>query len=110
LSFFNSKSWYQSKWRPCSKTCGKGVQIREVVCRGKTAPGKFETVPDDKCDMNKKPKGLNEQDCNMIDCPAEWVPTEWSKVWLLVFLVLGRGEGWDGRNSKPRVIYSVTNF
>lgn len=45
------------------------------------APGKFETVSDSQCDINKKPKGLEEQDCNMIACAADWVPTKWSKVW-----------------------------
>ena len=72
-------SWYVSGWRPCSKTCGKGAQTREVVCRQEVTRGKFQTLPDSKCTGNK-PSDPVSRDCNKIDCPAENVPGDWSAV------------------------------
>ena len=72
-------SWYVSGWRPCSKTCGKGAQTREVVCRQEVTRGKFQTLSDSKCTGNK-PSDPVSRDCNKIDCPAENVPGDWSAV------------------------------
>ena len=72
-------SWYVSGWRPCSRTCGKGVQTRQVVCRQEETRGKYKTVSDSKC-SGAKPTDPKSQDCNKIDCPAEYVPGDWSKV------------------------------
>lgn len=70
-------TWYVSGWRPCSKTCGKGAQTREVVCRQEVTRGKFQTLSDSKCTGNK-PSDPVSRDCNKIDCPAENVPGDWS--------------------------------
>ena len=72
-------SWYVSGWRPCSRTCGKGVQKRQVECRQEETRGKYKTVSDSKC-SGAKPTDPTSQDCNKIDCPAENVPGDWSKV------------------------------
>lgn len=69
-----------STWRPCSKTCGRGQQIREVLCREKIAQGVHRTVLDEKCSINDKPKGILEKDCNKIACNADWVTGNWSQV------------------------------
>jgi len=71
-------AWYVSGWRPCSRTCGKGVQTRQVVCRQEVSRGKYKTVSDSKC-SGAKPTDPKSQDCNKIDCPAEYVPGAWSK-------------------------------
>ncbi|KAJ7328150.1 metalloendopeptidase [Desmophyllum pertusum] len=77
----NTKScapvWYVSGWRGCSKTCGKGVQTRQVVCRQEETRGQYKTLSDSKC-SKAKPTDPESQDCNKIDCPAEYVPGDWS--------------------------------
>ena len=72
-------SWYVSGWRPCSRTCGKGVQTRQVVCRQEVTRGKYKTISDSKC-SGAKPTDSKTQDCNKIDCPAEYIPGDWSEV------------------------------
>ena len=72
-------SWYVSGWRPCSRTCGKGVQTRKILCRQQVSRGQYSTLPDSNCAATK-PEGPETQDCNKIDCPAEKFPGEWSSV------------------------------
>ena len=72
-------SWYVSGWRPCSRTCGKGVQTRTILCRQQVSRGQYNTLPDSNCAATK-PEGPETQDCNKIDCPAEKFPGEWSSV------------------------------
>lgn len=72
-----SPSWYVSGWRPCSKTCGKGVQKRQILCRQQVTRDHTNTLPDSKCTA-PKPNDAVTRDCNKIDCPAENVPGEWS--------------------------------
>lgn len=79
IHFYSFISWYVSGWRPCSRTCGKGVQTREIVCRQEVSRGQFNTLPDSQC-TDAKPTDPPTQDCNKIDCPAEKVPGDWSAV------------------------------
>ena len=79
IHFYSFISWYVSGWRPCSRTCGKGVQTREIVCRQQVSRGQFNTLPDSQC-TDAKPTDPATQDCNKIDCPAEKVPGDWSAV------------------------------
>ncbi|XP_068685317.1 A disintegrin and metalloproteinase with thrombospondin motifs 6-like [Montipora foliosa] len=72
-----SPHWYVSGWRPCSRTCGKGVQIRQILCREQVTREHFNTVPNSKC-TETKPSELVTRDCNKIDCPPDNVPGEWS--------------------------------
>lgn len=69
--------WYVSGWRPCSQTCGKGVQTRQILCRQEVSRGQFNTLADSQCTA-AKPEGPETRDCNKIDCPAEKLPGEWS--------------------------------
>ncbi|XP_078380418.1 A disintegrin and metalloproteinase with thrombospondin motifs 6-like isoform X1 [Oculina patagonica] len=69
--------WYVSGWRPCSRTCGKGVQTRQVVCHQEETRGHFKTLSDSMC-SGAKPTDPESRDCNKIDCPAEFVPGGWS--------------------------------
>ncbi|PFX33597.1 A disintegrin and metalloproteinase with thrombospondin motifs 6 [Stylophora pistillata] len=70
-------TWYVSGWRPCSRTCGKGQQTRQVICRQEVTRGKFQTLSDSECTGNK-PSDPVSRDCNKIDCPAENIPGDWS--------------------------------
>ncbi|KAJ7328149.1 metalloendopeptidase [Desmophyllum pertusum] len=70
--------WYTSGWRPCSRTCGKGIQLRVIVCRQKISQDDHETLEDSSC-PNPKPIGILQQECNKVACPAaEWRHLAWS--------------------------------
>ncbi|XP_028437274.1 thrombospondin type-1 domain-containing protein 4 isoform X1 [Perca flavescens] len=55
--------WFTTEWSACSRSCGKGLQMREVRC----------LTPDKKhsheCDFNTKPE--QEQICNTIPCSPQ---------------------------------------
>lgn len=70
--------WYLSGWRPCSKTCGKGIQLRTIVCRRKISQDHYETVDESSCTEQKPVRNL-QQECNRIACPAEWKHLAWSE-------------------------------
>ncbi|XP_068708266.1 A disintegrin and metalloproteinase with thrombospondin motifs 6-like [Montipora foliosa] len=72
-----SQQWYISDWSPCSRTCGKGVQTRQILCRQQVTREHFETMPDSMC-TGTKPSEPVTKDCNKIDCPPDNVPGEWS--------------------------------
>ncbi|XP_068687209.1 A disintegrin and metalloproteinase with thrombospondin motifs 6-like isoform X1 [Montipora foliosa] len=70
--------WFQSVWSPCSKTCGRGVQKRLIICRRNITQFKYQRLPELSCN-GTKPAGSTERSCNAIICHAEWMPTAWSK-------------------------------
>ncbi|KAK5862231.1 hypothetical protein PBY51_017649 [Eleginops maclovinus] len=55
--------WFTTEWSACSRSCGKGLQMREVRC----------LTPDKKhsheCDLDIKPE--REQICNTIPCSPQ---------------------------------------
>ncbi|XP_073341029.1 thrombospondin type-1 domain-containing protein 4 [Pagrus major] len=55
--------WFTTEWSACSRSCGKGLQMREVRC----------LTPDKKhsheCDLSPKPE--QEQICNIIPCSPQ---------------------------------------
>ena len=71
--------WNISDFSPCTKTCGGGVQTREVHCIHEVARGGGNTLPVT-ADLCPQPPPRAQQFCNMIDCPIEWKVAEWSKV------------------------------
>ncbi|XP_069958096.1 protein madd-4-like isoform X3 [Cherax quadricarinatus] len=70
--------WNISEFGECSKTCGGGIQTREVKCIHEVTRGGTNTVevPDSLC---PQPPHRTQQHCNFMDCPPEWVPSRWSK-------------------------------
>lgn len=52
--------WFTTEWSACSRSCGKGLQVREVRCL--TADKKHSLA----CDPSTKPE--QEQMCNTIPC------------------------------------------
>ncbi|CAI5448985.1 unnamed protein product [Caenorhabditis angaria] len=78
--------WVPEDWQTCSKSCGIGVQNREVTCRVKAGEVttmssiiKFieTTVPKEKCEAFQKPKET--QECNLNPCDSEyqWYFGQW---------------------------------
>ncbi|XP_074509641.1 thrombospondin type-1 domain-containing protein 4 [Sebastes fasciatus] len=59
--------WFTTEWSACSRSCGKGLQMREVRC---LTPEKKHSH---ECDLRPKPE--QEQICNTIPCSPQ-VPDE----------------------------------
>lgn len=70
--------WNYSDFQPCTKSCGIGIQTREVNCIHEVAQGSSNTVviPNHMCPQPPPP---DRQYCNVLDCPVKWHTSEWSK-------------------------------
>ena len=66
-------SWDVGEYQECSKTCGGGVQMRQVMClrRSDRRP-----APDYLCDARKAPENIRH--CNYHSCPPSWFVGNWS--------------------------------
>lgn len=71
--------WNTSDFSACSRSCGGGVQTRQVDCIHEVARGGSNTLPVGP-DLCPQPPPRAQQYCNMIDCPVEWKTGEWSQV------------------------------
>lgn len=64
-------AWYVSPWTDCSRSCGRGVQTRQVTCRMKVDANKYG--PSTNCSKDTKPTiGLTKKYCNSISCDSDW--------------------------------------
>uniref|UniRef100_A0AAX7SV68 Si:ch211-267e7.3 n=1 Tax=Astatotilapia calliptera TaxID=8154 RepID=A0AAX7SV68_ASTCA len=57
--------WFTTSWSQCSKTCGRGVQVREVKCY----QGEELVTRGHSCDSALKPE--TKQSCEIQSCPTE---------------------------------------
>ncbi|XP_026712235.1 ADAMTS-like protein 3 isoform X1 [Athene cunicularia] len=68
--------WHVEEWQQCSRTCGGGIQTREVYCKQLLTDGSFLKHSDDTC---QEPKLATTKPCAKVDCPPQLVVGEWSK-------------------------------
>ncbi|XP_042901645.1 papilin isoform X2 [Parasteatoda tepidariorum] len=69
--------WQVSVWDECSKSCGGGVQYRQVHCQ-RVAHGMPVVVPDSECLSKEGDKPLYARACSDNPCP-EWKVGAWSE-------------------------------
>ncbi|XP_070543037.1 ADAMTS-like protein 1 isoform X2 [Ptychodera flava] len=66
--------WQPAPWSACSKTCGGGMQTREVTC-AERSNSVMVRMPDLHCPGTKP---ATKRVCNMDQCPM-WYPEKWSE-------------------------------
>lgn len=67
--------WRRGGLSECSASCGRGSQVRLVVCLNRHTD---EEVPERKCDSAAKP-APEEEPCNTQPCPPFWEASSWSE-------------------------------
>lgn len=67
--------WRRGGLSECSASCGRGSQVRVVVCLNRHTD---EEVPERKCDSAAKP-APEEEPCNTQPCPPFWEASSWSE-------------------------------
>ncbi|XP_077324107.1 A disintegrin and metalloproteinase with thrombospondin motifs 17-like [Lithobates pipiens] len=67
--------WMTGSWGPCSATCEKGFQQREVTCAYQLQNGTYVHTRDIYC---SSPKPATKQSCEGQDCLSIWEASEWS--------------------------------
>uniref|UniRef100_T1IZW1 PLAC domain-containing protein n=1 Tax=Strigamia maritima TaxID=126957 RepID=T1IZW1_STRMM len=60
--------WFVGPWSPCSVSCGKGVESRDIVCM-MYVRGQYRPVLDFQCGESEKPNG--QQVCQKQECGSE---------------------------------------
>ncbi|XP_041918281.1 A disintegrin and metalloproteinase with thrombospondin motifs 17 [Alosa sapidissima] len=68
--------WVTGDWGRCSVTCGKGLQLRDVVCVHQLQNGSYINTRDLYC-VSGKPSAV--QGCDGRDCLTVWEASEWSR-------------------------------
>ncbi|XP_047676531.1 ADAMTS-like protein 1 isoform X1 [Tachysurus fulvidraco] len=68
--------WDPQEWSQCSHTCGGGHQKRDVICKQRMADGSVLELPETFCPSSSLP---TMQPCGQIDCPAQWVFSNWTQ-------------------------------
>uniref|UniRef100_A0A8C5V036 ADAM metallopeptidase with thrombospondin type 1 motif 19 n=1 Tax=Microcebus murinus TaxID=30608 RepID=A0A8C5V036_MICMU len=68
--------WMMTEWTPCSRTCGKGVQSRQVACTQQLSNGTLIRARERDC---VGPKPAAAQRCEGQDCMTVWEAGVWSE-------------------------------
>ncbi|XP_068167394.1 A disintegrin and metalloproteinase with thrombospondin motifs 18 isoform X2 [Antennarius striatus] len=61
--------WILTPWRECSRSCGSGIQKRELHCRERNSQGGYMEFPIRRCRNMAKPLVDLQQSCNRGPCP-----------------------------------------
>uniref|UniRef100_UPI00358F02E4 thrombospondin type-1 domain-containing protein 4-like isoform X2 n=1 Tax=Myxine glutinosa TaxID=7769 RepID=UPI00358F02E4 len=67
--------WDSGEWSVCSRTCGPGVQLRQVLCR-QMFSGRAGTVPPSRCSSHPRPD--TSMTCQERICSQWHIRQEWS--------------------------------
>ncbi|KAJ1525847.1 hypothetical protein ONE63_009043 [Megalurothrips usitatus] len=68
--------WNVTEFSQCSDVCGMGIKSREVVCIHEVTNAIVHRVAPSRCPAPPPP---DRSYCNVLDCPAAWNASEWSK-------------------------------
>ncbi|XP_022095859.1 thrombospondin type-1 domain-containing protein 4-like isoform X2 [Acanthaster planci] len=68
--------WEVTEWMECSRTCGMGRQMRQVMCKQTVTQTLITMVPGERCDPRLEPERV--QECHMDPCTA-WSAGEWGE-------------------------------
>ncbi|XP_034955785.2 A disintegrin and metalloproteinase with thrombospondin motifs 19 isoform X1 [Zootoca vivipara] len=68
--------WMMTEWTPCSRTCGKGTQNRQVACTQQLRNGTLTRARERDC---LGPKPPSAQRCEGQDCMTVWEAGVWSE-------------------------------
>ncbi|XP_035870816.1 A disintegrin and metalloproteinase with thrombospondin motifs 19 isoform X3 [Phyllostomus discolor] len=68
--------WMMTEWTPCSRTCGKGMQSRQVACTQQLSNGTLTRARERDC---AGPKPAAVQRCEGQDCMTVWEAGVWSE-------------------------------
>uniref|UniRef100_A0A8C0S4A9 ADAM metallopeptidase with thrombospondin type 1 motif 19 n=1 Tax=Canis lupus familiaris TaxID=9615 RepID=A0A8C0S4A9_CANLF len=68
--------WMMTEWTPCSRTCGKGMQSRQVACTQQLSNGTLIRARERDC---TGPKPASAQRCEGQDCMTVWEAGVWSE-------------------------------
>ncbi|KAB0387797.1 hypothetical protein FD755_002753 [Muntiacus reevesi] len=68
--------WMMTEWTPCSRTCGKGMQSRQVACTQQLSNGTLTRARERDC---AGPKPASAQRCEGHDCMTVWEAGVWSE-------------------------------
>ncbi|XP_072420985.1 A disintegrin and metalloproteinase with thrombospondin motifs 17 [Chiloscyllium punctatum] len=68
--------WVGGDWTPCSSTCGKGTQFRNVTCVYQLQNGTYFKTRNLYC-LGPRPSTI--QGCEGRDCLTLWEASDWSK-------------------------------
>ncbi|XP_029474871.1 A disintegrin and metalloproteinase with thrombospondin motifs 19 [Rhinatrema bivittatum] len=68
--------WMMTEWTPCSRTCGKGNQNRQVACTQQLRNGTLIRAREKDCPA---PKPTSAQRCEGQDCMTVWEAGVWSE-------------------------------
>ena len=71
--------WWKGPWQKCSKTCGKGISIRSVLCVRSSGNDEQVALKDETCaKIREKPPVV--RSCERKTCPLAWTVGNWSEV------------------------------
>lgn len=68
--------WMMTEWTPCSRTCGKGTQNRQIACTQQLRNGTLIRARERDC---LGPKPASAQRCEGQDCMTVWEAGVWSE-------------------------------
>lgn len=71
-------TWWRGPWQKCSKSCGKGISIRSVLCVRSSGNDEQVALKEEDCaKIREKPDVV--RSCFRKSCPSAWTVGDWTK-------------------------------